>query len=79
MLIYGAIGYAIGNWVGNTTLWFAVGVFVGVGLGLYLSMVRIRQLGSEHTPALVVSESQSWTARMTRARMERASEVVHGD
>ena len=44
--------------------------------GLYLSVVRVHQLGSS-APALEISGTQSWSARMTRARVER--EVSHGD
>jgi ATP synthase protein I len=74
MLLYGAMGWALGSWLGNTTAGLAIGVMLGVLLGLYLSLLRIRQLGEASTPALVVSGSQSWSARMTRARMDRANE-----
>jgi F0F1-type ATP synthase assembly protein I len=75
MLIYGALGWLAGNWLGNATLGFVVGILLGLVLGLYLSVVSIGRLGSDQTPALVVSGSQSWTARMTRARMQRAEQA----
>lgn len=77
MLIYGLIAWAVGSWLGHSTAGAAIGVLLGAGLGLYLSVVRIRQLGDHQK--LVVAESSSWTARMTRARIERSSEVAHGD
>lgn len=73
MLLYGAIGYGAGFWLGSPTVGLAVGILLGAGLGVYLSFMSIRSLGSAHT-SLPVSGSQSWSARMTRARMERASE-----
>jgi len=48
-------------------------------LGLYMSVLRIQYLGSKPSPVLVVSGSQSWSARMTRARIERAKEVANGE
>ncbi|MEI2717322.1 MAG: hypothetical protein V9E98_10055 [Candidatus Nanopelagicales bacterium] len=74
MLIYGVGGWLLGRWLGFPVAGAAVGVLLGLGLGLYLSMIRIRQLGTK-APALEISGSRSWSARMTRARIERSSEV----
>lgn len=74
MLVYGGLGYGVGLWLGNATVGLAVGVLVGVVLGLYLSYRSITALGGREQPKLNVSSSNSWTARMTRARMERADE-----
>ncbi len=76
MLIYGVAGWLLGRWLGYPVAGSAVGVLLGLGLGLYLSVVRVHQLGSS-APALEISGTQSWSARMTRARVER--EVSHGD
>jgi F0F1-type ATP synthase assembly protein I len=73
MLVYGAIGYGLGNWLGSPTAGLSIGVLLGVALGLYLSFVSIKSLGGSNQ-ALKVSTSDSWSAKMTRARMERASE-----
>lgn len=74
MLIYGVGGWLLGRWLGYPMAGAAVGVLLGMALGLYLSLVRIRQLGTT-APALEISGTQSWSARMTRARIERSSEV----
>lgn len=79
MMIYGALGWLLGTWLGRPTTGLAIGVLLGLVLGLYMSVLRIQHLGSKPSPALVVSGSQSWSARMTRARIERASEVVNGE
>lgn len=73
MLVYGLAGWAIGNWLGAPATGLAIGLLLGLGLGLYLSVVSLRRLGTS-APALPVSSSRSWSARMTRARIERARE-----
>ena len=70
MLLYGALGWLVGQWLGNPTAGLAVGAMLGMGLGIYLSVVRVNQLGTK-SPALDISGSNSWSARMTRARIER--------
>lgn len=75
MLLYGAIGYAVGLWLDKVTLGLSVGILVGVVLGLYLSVLSIRSLGDTAQERLVVTSSGSWSARMTRARMQRAKDV----
>ncbi len=70
MLVYGALGWLVGNWLGHTVPGLAVGVLIGLGLGLYLSVVRVNQIGTS-APPLPISGTQSWSARMTRARIER--------
>ncbi len=72
MLMYGGIGYAIGAWLGNATAGLAIGVIIGTALGLYLTHASIKALGGAEQPRLPVSGSQSWSAKMTRARIQRA-------
>jgi F0F1-type ATP synthase assembly protein I len=74
MLVYGGIGYALGALLGNANAGMALGVIIGVGFGLYLSYVSINALGAVQQP-LRISTATSWSARMTRARMERADKV----
>lgn len=77
MLVYGVLGWLVGRWLGAPVAGSAVGVLLGLGLGMYLSVVRVNQLGTK-APALEISGTQSWSARMTRARIERLSEVTDG-
>ncbi len=77
MLVYGVLGWLLGRWLGAPVAGSAIGVLLGLGLGMYLSVVRVNQLGTE-APALEISGTQSWSARMTRARIERLSEVTDG-
>lgn len=78
MLVYGAAGWLIGGWLGSTTAGLATGVLLGLLLGMGLSFLRLRSLGTE-APAIEYSGSQSWSARMTRARIERSKEVANGE
>lgn len=78
MLVYGALGWLLGNWLGSSTAGLAIGVLLGVVLGLGLSFLRLRAMGTE-APTIEYSGSQSWSARMTRARIERSKEVANGD
>ncbi len=77
MLVYGLIGWLLGRWLGGPVAGLAIGVIVGIALGTYLSVLRVNQLGTK-APALAISGTQSWSARMTRARIERSSEVTDG-
>lgn len=77
ILVYGAVGWGLGNLLGQPIAGLAIGALLGVALGTYLSVHRIGQLSPDRTPELIVTESQSWSGRMARMRMERASEVVN--
>lgn len=77
MLVYGLVGWLLGRWLEYPVAGLALGILVGIGLGLYLSVIRVNQLGTT-APPLPISGTQSWSARMTRARIERSSEVTDG-
>lgn len=79
MALYGVIGWLLGRWLGHPTPGLAIGVLVGLGLGIYLSVIAVRNLGPTAPALEEISGTQSWSARMTRARIERSKEVVHGD
>ena len=74
MVLYGAVGFAIGAWLGNAQAGLAVGVIVGVALGLLLSSAMIGRLGGANQALELRGSSNSWSAKMARARIERAGE-----
>lgn len=74
MVLYGALGFAIGSWLGNPQAGLAVGVIVGVALGLLLSSAIIGRLGGANQALELRGSANSWSAKMSRARIQRASE-----
>lgn len=70
MLVYGALGWLIGRWLDHTTAGLTIGVLLGLAFGMYLSILRVHRIGSD-APPLEISGTGSWSARMTRARIDR--------
>jgi ATP synthase protein I len=46
MIVYGAIGWAIGRWVVHSTLLFPIGMVVGLALAVTLVILRFGRPGA---------------------------------
>jgi len=47
MIIYGGLGWIVGHWLGNEAPFIAVGILIGIALGLYSIFARLGTLGSK--------------------------------
>ena len=72
MFLYGAVGFGIGSWLGDATLGMSIGAIAGLGCGLLLSILMIRTLSQDDDGLRLSTESQSWSSRMTRARINQS-------
>ena len=72
MFLYGAIGFGIGSWLGDATLGMSIGAIAGLGCGLLLSILTIRTMSQDDDGLRIPTESQSWSSRMTRARINQS-------
>lgn len=43
MLVWGGVGWLVDQWLGFETVFFPIGVLVGVGAALYLSIAKINR------------------------------------
>jgi ATP synthase protein I len=46
MIVYGAVGWAIGRWVVHSTLFFPLGMVVGLALAIVLVIFRFGRSGT---------------------------------
>jgi len=46
MILYGAIGWALGRWVVHSTLLFPIGMVVGLALSIVLVILRFGRPGA---------------------------------
>ena len=72
MFLYGAIGFGIGAWLGDSILGMSIGAIAGLGCGLLLSILTIRTMSQDDAELQIPTESHSWSSRMTRARINQS-------
>ena len=72
MFLYGAIGFGIGSWLGDAILGMSIGSIAGLGCGLLVSILTIRTMSQDDDGLRIPTESQSWSSRMTRARINQS-------
>ena len=46
MIVYGAVGWALGRWVVHSTLLFPIGMVVGLALAIVLVILRFGRTGT---------------------------------
>ena len=72
MFLYGAVGFGIGAWLGDSILGMSIGAIAGLGCGLLLSILTIRTMSQDDAELQIPTESHSWSSRMTRARINQS-------
>ncbi|QDP97055.1 AtpZ/AtpI family protein [Microlunatus elymi] len=68
IVVYGGLGYLASHFL-HLTFLLPIGLFIGVGLSLYLIIVRYGDLGSDSTAALVAKKKATeadWALRAGR-------------
>ncbi|MEI8082462.1 MAG: hypothetical protein WCI74_11520 [Actinomycetes bacterium] len=61
MAFYGGLGWLLGLWFGNTSLFVAVGLIVGIAAGTYLTHVHLR---NEEASVEQSERVKAWMARL---------------
>jgi F0F1-type ATP synthase assembly protein I len=75
ILIYGGLGWFIGRFFDAATLGFTIGTFLGLGLAMYTTTVKIKALGEDSLKVAMDQPGTSWSRRMTQIRMSNARET----
>ncbi|MDZ7578658.1 MAG: hypothetical protein U0904_10875 [Candidatus Nanopelagicales bacterium] len=78
LLLYGALGWLVGQWLGSSSVGVAVGSVIGLVVAMYASYLKVAAMDDGPLAVDEPGSPVSWSQRMTRVRVREARQSNGG-